>query len=443
MAFPLFENIHEEQGPNLRCEAPWGKSLRELTTSEHTRQSTEKSGFIRSTMDRLGHKRGKNPQNIQLSLKVVHQTDNRSLDNTAWSAPSEFQPDPQLQASAYQIDGFEPHLTVPEGSGAAGNTPQCAQSVSPTGSTDWDWESPARIPKYDTTYKPGNLRRRNALHRASAHAKAAFANSSKKFSIGDRRLERHGPGSIDDEPIDIVRHARSSWGEDSTYCTSSSRSSILLNEMPGSFPPERRRRLDPPNPDDELATDLRHALGPRNRRPVAPQLKDSRQRPLEIVPVSPNSMTRTSPSDVRCTFLDDADLRSEEQLLNDHTWGPDIHIRSQLNAVLAHDQETSDRELGLQLQQEEEEEEQRKQQERSRTKTCIICTDDLDVLDFHVKPPTSECDHSVETCHKCLQLWVASEFDSNGWEHIKCPQCPQLLSYADMQAAADPEVFNR
>ncbi|KAI9709697.1 MAG: hypothetical protein M1820_003099 [Bogoriella megaspora] len=101
-------------------------------------------------------------------------------------------------------------------------------------------------------------------------------------------------------------------------------------------------------------------------------------------------------------------------------------------------QEEADRKLCQQI----EEEEQRTAQQQSKTKTCMICTDELHVLEFDVKPPTTTCDHLVETCHKCLQQWVTSQFAENE-EYIRCPQCPAQFEWDDMQRAADSQLFEK
>lgn len=437
MAFPLFDNINEEQGSALLYQASWDKSLAEPIASGQTCHNGERSGFVRSTINKWGNKRGKNPEKIRLSLTVVHQADYHPLD-TACSASSESQPDRHLQ----ELDSSERHLTVPEGSSTTSNASQHPHIPSPTGSTNWDWECPAAIPNYDSNFKQGNLRRRNALHRVSARAKAAIANGRKRDSVEGPAFERRDSGSIVDEPIDIVRRERNSWGEDSTYYTSSDRSSMVINEMPGSFPSEQQQPASFPNTDEIFITSPQKSPIVPTKPVRGPQLDDSRTSWLNISPVSAHTTTIVTRNDVHHASESAESLTSGRQLSKDHAFAREIQGKLELEAAPAQEQEALDYELSLQLQQEEEEE-NRRQQEHPRTKACIICTDDLHVLDFHVKPPTSKCDHPIDTCHNCLQQWVASEFESNGWEHIKCPQCPQLLDYADMQVAADPELFTR
>ena len=77
----------------------------------------------------------------------------------------------------------------------------------------------------------------------------------------------------------------------------------------------------------------------------------------------------------------------------------------------------------------------------SETRDCIVCGDTKPAPDFPAKPPTSVCEHTSQTCTSCLQSWMASEIDTKGTEGIKCPECPQTLSYADIQRAVSPSTF--
>ncbi|RMZ26602.1 hypothetical protein D0859_09341 [Hortaea werneckii] len=92
-------------------------------------------------------------------------------------------------------------------------------------------------------------------------------------------------------------------------------------------------------------------------------------------------------------------------------------------------------ESALRLQREQDE------RKRARLRDCVVCGDTKDPLDFPIDAPTPGCRHPSRLCAQCLQSWVASELDSKGCEGIKCPECPQILQYADVRQAASQETF--
>jgi len=153
-----------------------------------------------------------------------------------------------------------------------------------------------------------------------------------------------------------------------------------------------------------------------------------------------------------------------------HTIEPDsdlyqISAQDKINALIAEDidrmysrqfREDQDFALALTLQDEEyaETEARRIQQEMDAElfqpptilHTCLICTDEKDLIDsFPPEVPTEKCNHSVNTCSECLQEWVKSELDSKGWDKISCPECKEVLRYAEVRAAiaTDEELFSR
>lgn len=117
----------------------------------------------------------------------------------------------------------------------------------------------------------------------------------------------------------------------------------------------------------------------------------------------------------------------ESQLLSEAD--PSLHLR-EMHARIRLFQESA-----LRLQREQDE------RKRARLRECVVCGDTKDPLDFPVKAPTPGCRHPSRLCSQCLQSWVASELDSKGSEGIKCPECPQILQYADVRQAASQETF--
>lgn len=90
----------------------------------------------------------------------------------------------------------------------------------------------------------------------------------------------------------------------------------------------------------------------------------------------------------------------------------------------------------------EEEESSQIGAECTRTRECIVCGESKEPLEFPATAPTSSCAHPSNTCSKCLQSWMASEFDTKGCDGIKCPECPETLDYNDIRKAASPQTFD-
>ncbi|KAI9660929.1 MAG: hypothetical protein M1821_009256 [Bathelium mastoideum] len=386
-------------------------SLREAAASTQEHQNEDKPGRFWSLFKNWGSPCGKASPDIQHSIDAKPKTDGYSV-NMKLSMTAKLHYNAAGQMIAREVDSSESHSVKRKPVHASGkrygadkvlNLPCLA--LGQAGGAEWDWESPTTIPKYASTYNPGNLKRRNALHRASASARASVANIRKKDSVGGPGFERHDSASVlNDDVSDAVLRSRNSWDENSEYFTASAHSSLELNRASGS---SLRELLPNASSGAEAsATNAGDTL-------IAPL--NSSKRPQR-------------------TYSWESSEESLSTSFDLPMMGTDRNIRFR--------QEAPDCGLHLELRWEEEEEDQRRQ-EQSSTKTCIICTDDLHVLDFQVKPPTARCNHPVETCQNCVQQWIASEFESNGWEHIKCPQCLELLDHADMQAAADPDLFAR
>jgi hypothetical protein len=81
--------------------------------------------------------------------------------------------------------------------------------------------------------------------------------------------------------------------------------------------------------------------------------------------------------------------------------------------------------------------------ERARWRECAVCGDEKDPLDFPTSTATEKCEHEPHTCSECMHLWMASEFDTKGCDGINCPECPQTLSYAQVQVCASAETFDK
>lgn len=74
---------------------------------------------------------------------------------------------------------------------------------------------------------------------------------------------------------------------------------------------------------------------------------------------------------------------------------------------------------------------------------CVVCTDNKGVELFPRFSITGSCSHSPNTCLECVQLSIESDLNSKLWTEIRCPECRELLEYADIQRYANKQTFMR
>lgn len=79
---------------------------------------------------------------------------------------------------------------------------------------------------------------------------------------------------------------------------------------------------------------------------------------------------------------------------------------------------------------------------RDEWTTCVVCRDMKEKKSFP-KHVTQNCDHKIKSCRDCLKTWVRTQLESQGWNHIKCPECANLLTKEDMREAASKEIYSR
>ena len=466
MTFQFFDQ-HSTRLPSKKTM----QDLVSLRKSHKSAHNEDKQQLPPSTWRHWTNKRTKPSQKTERSLGKSSELHMTLSFNTVFDLST------TSQASARELDGFARHPAVGirtekiRGSYHRDpmlNAPQDTLGKSPAGSNSFDWESPAKFPKYDSDYKPGKLQRRNALHRAPDGSKVSSAKSNEESFFDDSDIDRRDSGAKCNNSTEDLQQVRRSSGEESqTFYTASSRNSQEQNEAGESSSSKRPRPLEAPYSAEISHTDSEEKIDSPLQSPKRLQSTKSwgssaeyLSTPLHTAATAAKaakdflSRKPAGSADAQDQFANKRMSRNffrrksidgmslQELSPNNTIHAEDSWMDSQLRSRQVQEQEKLDRELCLQLQQDEEMEYQRRQ-EQSNMKTCIICTDNLHVLEFDIKPPTARCDHPIDTCHNCLQQWVASEFESKGWEHIKCPQCPEQLEFADMQAAADPEVFTR
>ena len=80
---------------------------------------------------------------------------------------------------------------------------------------------------------------------------------------------------------------------------------------------------------------------------------------------------------------------------------------------------------------------------------CVRCGQNKPSRSFPETTPSPRCIHDIHTCTECLQAWVDTQIRddllvvdvrANGSYGLRCPECPELIQAADVQAIATPEM---
>ncbi|KAM0343649.1 hypothetical protein ACHAPU_008401 [Fusarium lateritium] len=74
---------------------------------------------------------------------------------------------------------------------------------------------------------------------------------------------------------------------------------------------------------------------------------------------------------------------------------------------------------------------------------CVVCVDTKHVDAFPRFSVTATCAHSPSTCLDCVQLSIESDLSTKLWTEIRCPECRELLEYADIQRYANQQTFTK
>lgn len=81
-------------------------------------------------------------------------------------------------------------------------------------------------------------------------------------------------------------------------------------------------------------------------------------------------------------------------------------------------------------------------QRKERRQDCSCCFSSKRPSEFPEKLHAAES-HDVYTCKECVGDWISSQLSGSTWDRIKCPECPEILQYADVQSFATKETFEQ
>ncbi|KAJ4296060.1 hypothetical protein N0V88_004762 [Collariella sp. IMI 366227] len=76
------------------------------------------------------------------------------------------------------------------------------------------------------------------------------------------------------------------------------------------------------------------------------------------------------------------------------------------------------------------------------TEQCTLCIETKTLDEMPVKI-TSRCSHKVTVCRHCLEEWLCSCIKDGGGDKVKCPDCSEVLEYADVKFHATKEAFEQ
>lgn len=73
---------------------------------------------------------------------------------------------------------------------------------------------------------------------------------------------------------------------------------------------------------------------------------------------------------------------------------------------------------------------------------CAICMEQKRD-DEMANQVTKLCTHKPRVCIKCLEHWIPSCLQMNGWERVNCPTCAEPMEFGDIKTHAKKDIFER
>jgi len=83
---------------------------------------------------------------------------------------------------------------------------------------------------------------------------------------------------------------------------------------------------------------------------------------------------------------------------------------------------------------------------------CYGCDEQRTSKQFPDYNPSSDCEHLINICTKCLKKWIEVQVDNGNFTFggkdgkalgIKCPQCPAVMKNVNVYIATTKKVYNR
>jgi hypothetical protein len=77
-----------------------------------------------------------------------------------------------------------------------------------------------------------------------------------------------------------------------------------------------------------------------------------------------------------------------------------------------------------------------------KPRPCVACGEEKNAAELSGQV-TARCTHVSGCCKPCLRNWIAAQLETNTWDRIKCPECPEILRRHDIRSAASRETYSR
>ncbi|TVY20580.1 Uncharacterized protein LARI1_G002539 [Lachnellula arida] len=74
---------------------------------------------------------------------------------------------------------------------------------------------------------------------------------------------------------------------------------------------------------------------------------------------------------------------------------------------------------------------------------CAVCMESLEPESLYQQNITPSCDHETRICASCITQSIDIQIHEISWDMIKCPLCPELMSFESIKEIASEEAFQR
>ncbi|TVY86719.1 putative E3 ubiquitin-protein ligase [Lachnellula willkommii] len=74
---------------------------------------------------------------------------------------------------------------------------------------------------------------------------------------------------------------------------------------------------------------------------------------------------------------------------------------------------------------------------------CAVCMESLEPESLYQQKITPSCDHETRICASCITQSIDIQIQEISWDMIKCPLCPELMSFESIKEIASEEAFQR
>ena len=79
----------------------------------------------------------------------------------------------------------------------------------------------------------------------------------------------------------------------------------------------------------------------------------------------------------------------------------------------------------------------------AKEQECAVCVETLRGSNFLGARVTESCEHGPNTCLECTGRHIESQLETRMWNQLSCPECPELLGYAEVKKYASEATFQR